>query len=366
MCAVFFTTVNPGSDMVLRESVKTVCIWALVYAGFVFTKFAGGELTWTSLFTFGILVIGSAIMWAGSAFIFFKTGKHLPGRTFYAKLLATLSLQAIYLAASILFGGLLFQKAFYPNVTESVLLICFKYTLCFGLGFTFLCQIQLLRGQRQKDLLTVEELEKQLRESELELLKNELDPHFVYNTLVPLSYLIDHDAGKAKEFTQLLLQVYQFLLENKNKNYTTVAKELEFSKNYFFLLRVRFKEGISLSVVNKCRMDLQDLFVLPCSLQILLENAVKHNSFTEAQPLHIEVIIDEKTLTVRNNLSSTSEKVRSSGIGLKNLKARFRLVANSTVLFIVTQQYFAVRLPLRNNSDIYDKNSYHRRRFFNF
>jgi two-component system, LytTR family, sensor kinase len=352
--------------MEIRYGVKTVCLYAFAYAVFVFTTFFHYERTWHSSLTFLLLLTASFVVWMGSIVILSKVREHLFERTIYVKLLTALALQTIFLTATILLGALFFNSVSKAYVDENSLLVWLKYTFCFGAGFTLLSEVLYLSRERQLDALTIGDLEEELRESEIEILKNELDPHFVYNTLVPLSYLIENDACKAKEFTHRLLQVYQYLLENKNRSYTTVARELDFSKSYFFLLQVRYKEAISLSIVNKCGIDLEEVFVLPFSLQILLENAVKHNSFNQEQPLHVQVIIDEKTLTVRNNLSPTNEKVRSTGIGLKNLKARFRLVANATILFTVTQQYFTARLPLRNNSDIYDKNSYHRRRFFNF
>jgi two-component system, LytTR family, sensor kinase len=352
--------------MELRYGVKTVCIFAFAYAFFVFAKFFGYERTWHSLLTFLLLLIASFLVWSGLTVILSKVREHLLGRTVYAKLLTAFSLQTIFLTATVLLAGLFFVNVSRTYVDENSLLVWLRYTLWFGAGFTLLWEVLSLSKERELDAVTVLELEKQLKESEIEILKNELDPHFVYNTLVPLSYLIENDSCKAKEFTYRLLQVYQYLLENKSRSFTTVARELDFCKSYFFLLQVRYKEAISLSVVNKRGTDLEEVFVLPFSLQILLENAVKHNSFDQEQQLHIQVIIDDATLTVRNNLSPKNEKVRSTGIGLKNLKARFRLVANSTILFTVTQQYFTARLPLKNNSDIYDKNSYHRRRFFNF
>ncbi len=196
--------------------------------------------------------------------------------------------------------------------------------------------------ERQSDLLNFEQLERAKVESELEALKSQIDPHFMFNSLNTLSYLIEHDQGKALQFNESLSDVYRYILLNKNKELVSLREEIEFANNYFLLMRIRFGLGVVLEVDQE--MDVEGKLLAPISLQLLLENAVKHNEFSERHPLRISLHIHNGVIEVSNNLQPKEVK-NSSKIGLRNLKERYRLALGKELSIEHTKDCFKVYLP---------------------
>lgn len=197
--------------------------------------------------------------------------------------------------------------------------------------------------ERQTDLLAFEQLERARVESELEILKAQIDPHFMFNSLNTLSYLIENEPSKALLFNEGLSDVYRYILMNKDKELVSLAEEIEFSKNYFSMIQIRFGEGVRLIIDLPKNVD--DKLLLPISLQLLLENAVKHNEFGPDNPLEIKIEQKEGFVVVSNNLQLKKTKPKSSRIGLRNLKERYRLITNREVYVAGTDSEFVVKLP---------------------
>lgn len=196
--------------------------------------------------------------------------------------------------------------------------------------------------ERQGDLVNFEKLERAKVESELEALKSQIDPHFMFNSLNTMAYLIENDQLKALQFNESLSDVYRYILINKKKELVTLAEELQFARNYFLLIKIRFGEGVKL--VNHTSLREDDKFLSPISLQLLLENAVKHNAFKEDEPLIIEISLRDGYVLVTNNRAPKPVK-NSSKVGLKNLKERYRLVMGKEVLVEAKEKVFEVSLP---------------------
>lgn len=196
--------------------------------------------------------------------------------------------------------------------------------------------------ERQSDLVNFEKLERAKVESELEALKSQIDPHFMFNSLNTLSYLIENDREKALLFNESLSDVYRYILMNKQKELVTLQEEIEFANSYFVLMQIRFGLGVRFHVDTKG--EEQNKLLAPISLQLLLENAVKHNEFNEERPLDIYLNMLSGWVEVTNNLQIKKVK-NSSKIGLRNLKERYRLVIGKEVMIEQTDQEFKVRLP---------------------
>jgi sensor histidine kinase YesM len=193
-----------------------------------------------------------------------------------------------------------------------------------------------------------ERLEKAKLEAELEALKNQIDPHFMFNSLNTLSYLIENDAAKAKLFNDNLAEVYRYILYNKERNLVLLSEELEFAEKYFSLLKIRFGGAVSLTISSSGQSD--DYLIPPISLQILLENAIKHNEFSERQPMEISITISNDSITVSNALRPKSVLERSSRIGLKNLNDRYKLITEEELTQRNDGELFTVTLPLLKTS----------------
>jgi LytS/YehU family sensor histidine kinase len=158
-----------------------------------------------------------------------------------------------------------------------------------------------------------------------------------------VSSLIQSDPEKAEQFINNLSSVYRYVLENGQKDMVPLQSELDLLNRYFDLHRVRDEEKISLTIDYT---DAGDYRIIPVSLQILLENAIKHNSATRQNPLKISVFFEDQHVVVRNNLQKKATQMKSTGIGLRNLAERIRLVMGKALIIEETDNYFAVKIPL--------------------
>ncbi|WP_299174170.1 2TM domain-containing protein [uncultured Allomuricauda sp.] len=175
-------------------------------------------------------------------------------------------------------------------------------------------------------------------------LKNQLDPHFLFNSLNVLTSLIEEDPTQAQKFTTSLSKVYRYVLEQKNKDLVTVDEELNFARTYVRLLKMRFEDSIVFEIPDNCSVP--DAKIVPLSLQLLLENAVKHNIVTAGKPLHLKVIEQDGMLIVRNNLQEKQVVKKSSGVGLQNIKQRYGILTDREVFITKTKSEFSVGLPI--------------------
>ncbi|MEO0570620.1 MAG: 2TM domain-containing protein [Bacteroidota bacterium] len=175
-------------------------------------------------------------------------------------------------------------------------------------------------------------------------LKNQLDPHFLFNSLNVLTSLIEEDPHQAQKFTTSLSKVYRYVLEQKNKDLVSVDEELDFARTYVRLLKMRFEDSIVFDIPDKASHP--ELKIVPLSLQLLLENAVKHNVVTASRPLHIKVFEDSGVLTVSNNLQAKEVVKKSSGVGLQNIKQRYSILTDRAMNIVKTNTDFSVHLPM--------------------
>ncbi len=180
--------------------------------------------------------------------------------------------------------------------------------------------------------------------AKFDALKNQLDPHFLFNSLNVLSSLIDEDPRQAQRFTTALSKVYRYVLEQKNKDLVPVDEELDFARTYVKLLTMRFEDGIRFEIPERALNS--EAKIVPLSLQLLLENAVKHNVVSSDKPLVIKVYEADGNLVVQNNLQEKSVVKRSSGVGLRNVQQRYSIISNRNVQIHKTASEFSVQLPM--------------------
>ncbi len=180
--------------------------------------------------------------------------------------------------------------------------------------------------------------------AKFDALKNQLDPHFLFNSLNVLTSLIEEDPDQAQKFTTSLSKVYRYVLEQKNKDLVTVDEELQFAKTYIRLLKMRFEDSIIFDIPEKCSNP--EAKIVPLSLQLLLENAVKHNVVTSTRPLHIKVFEDGESLVIQNNLQEKQVVKKSSGVGLRNIQQRYSILSDKEVQIKKTSKDFTILLPM--------------------
>ncbi|MEQ8627348.1 histidine kinase [Ekhidna sp.] len=190
-----------------------------------------------------------------------------------------------------------------------------------------------------------EQIQKELAAAKLESLKNQVNPHFLFNSFSVLTSLVEEDSKTAVKFISKLSDMYRYILENDEKTVVTLEEELAFIDSYTFLLSMRHRSAI---VVHK-HLDLpsKEILIPPMSIQVLIENAVKHNSFSIDEPLHIIVKNDgQKAIIVENEKRKKEHLTSSTQIGLKNLSKRLILSAGKALEILDNEQTFQVRLPL--------------------
>lgn len=194
-----------------------------------------------------------------------------------------------------------------------------------------------------------EALKRENLQTQLDSLKTQINPHFLFNNLGSLSSLIIEDPARAATFVNELSAVYRYLLQANQHQLTTLKSELTFLRDYFHLLKTRFGEGVHLEVDVE---DHQRAYLLPpLTLQLLIENAVKHNIVLAQKPLHIRVYTDRSdNLVVANNLQKKTAPVLSSKVGLRTIISKYKLLNQGVVRIAETSTHFRVELPLVKNN----------------
>jgi two-component system, LytTR family, sensor kinase len=215
----------------------------------------------------------------------------------------------------------------------------------FSVIFTLLFEVARLSYERLNERQAVKRLGRKWHKAEMNALKYEMDPHFIFNSLNTLSHLINTDSSKAYLFNHKLAQVYKYFLTTKNKDLIPVAKELAFIKDYVFLLNIRYSEKLTLDI-HIDNLDIDQALIVPCALQVPIENAIKHNELTVQEPLSIKIFFDGNTLQVSNVLRPKQYLVESTSIGLSNLNNRYQLACKQAINVLKTNHEFIVKLPL--------------------
>lgn len=177
-----------------------------------------------------------------------------------------------------------------------------------------------------------------------QVLQNQVNPHFLFNSLNVLGSLIDLDVSKAKVFTRELSLFYRDLLMFKDRDIITLKEEIDFVKRYIYLQQIRFGEALQVEIIANEKIEGK---VIPLSLQVLVENAIKHNEISQANPLNIVIAIsDEYELIVENNLQPKTLLEETSKTGLQNLAGRYRFLTGKEMIITNNNHYFRVSLPL--------------------
>lgn len=187
--------------------------------------------------------------------------------------------------------------------------------------------------------------------AKFETLKNQIDPHFLFNSLNVLSSLIEENPENAQRFTTSLSKIYRYVLEQKDKELVSVEEELSFAKTYMNLLKMRFENSLFYELPIQedgiaSSLAMKDAKVVPLSLQLLLENTVKHNVVSEQRPLHIRIYVEGDYLAIQNDLQKKEVIQSRQGVGLQNIVDRYGIITNRKVLIEQNEKTFTVKIPI--------------------
>ena len=193
-------------------------------------------------------------------------------------------------------------------------------------------------------LVEIEMHKKETLQAQLENLRNQINPHFLFNNLSVLSSLVYKDQDKAVDFIDQLSKVYRYVLENQNNELVKLKSELKFIESYCFLLKIRFGENIKFNF--KVSSDDSELFIAPMAIQLLLENAIKHNEISQEFPLEVQIYIEDKYLVISNEIQLRKGFVESSKTGLKNIISRYSYFTKLPVVITDENKRFTVKIPV--------------------
>lgn len=190
-----------------------------------------------------------------------------------------------------------------------------------------------------------ERLKNQQIRTQFEVLQNQMSPHFLFNSLNTLTTLIAEDQKTAIDFTQTLSEVYRYILQNKEKELVKLGDELSFSKSYIYLLQMRYPQNLNVNFsIDKKH---EERYIAPLTLQMLIENAVKHNIISKTDPLQIDIYVEkDSVLVVKNNLQLKKTLEKSTKTGLANIRKRYSYLGNREIDVITSQKNFMVVVPL--------------------
>ncbi|MEQ8524758.1 sensor histidine kinase [Gracilimonas sp.] len=231
------------------------------------------------------------------------------------------------------------MSVWFPGMIEYNL-----FALSFSLSIAAFVNADVIIKDWKKSLLENEILEKENAKARLSVLQAQISPHFLFNNFNVLNALIDEDPKLAQRYLDALSDIYRYVLNQKNEELVLLKDEIEFIKKYLFLLRIRFNEKLTCSISVNGHGDYR---VPSATLQILVENAVKHNEISSRHPLNISIkVIDDEQLEVRNNLQPKKSSIKSTEVGLKNISDRYKYFTDKPVHIKKNELEFVVQIPI--------------------
>lgn len=289
---------------------------------------------------FGIIMMES-IFWVWRWIDRHQYRESSPGRRFILQ-----SFTGLLVA---IFWILLVRLSYTYLFSHGMLIILWDESLIFFLVVFFMLTLNFadlgnfLIERYRKSLAEIEKFRKENAEYQFEMLKLQLNPHFLFNSLNTLSSLVHEDPEKSAEFIRKLSDVYRYVLDNRNKELVTLREEMEFIQAFAFLQGLRFQGMIDFRI--NVDEDMLDKKIAPMSLQLLVENAIKHNVASRKAPLWIEIITDKNSIIVTNNFQP-KENQDGTGVGLKNISSRYNFLTGRKIQIYQDENLFRVSIPL--------------------
>jgi len=299
-----------------------------------------------------VVVLTSAILFFRRLYAYFD--KVLPYDTRIVRRLI-LQIVIMFIFVNIVTQGILYAATHFFNITKVDYLVKKEFTplakitgylsqalfvILLNVGHFTYYSLQKWR----ESALRASNLEKEKSQVQFDNLKNQLNPHFLFNSLTSLDSLIQENPTLARDFLQQLSKVFRYVLKNKEKGLVSLETELSFIKHYVSLLKTRF--GESLYVDYAIADNTFDLQITPVTLQILIENAIKHNIINENNPLTIHIKSEGDTLIIENNIQRKKQVESSNGQGLINLRTLYSFLSDREIVISTEEDVFSVKIPL--------------------
>ncbi len=296
-------------------------------------------------------VITTAI-WLGNRFIMIYCRKKYP---LYSDVKKRITYQAIVMLLFTLVANTLFGSFFEKTFHDETIGLTLEDQLIHSNSAAIFCTIMIISiyesiffsGQLRRSVEEAENLKRESLTAQLDALRTQVNPHFLFNNLNTLVSLIPENPAHATDFVQQLSKLYRHILEVKDEQSILLKDELGVLRAYAFLLQTRFGSNLEVNIdVPEEKLNQK---IVPLSLQLLMENAIKHNIVSADKPLQINIFAENGSLVIDNNLQMKKQVLESTGIGLNNIRNRYKLISEKPVIVTETATNFRVSIPLIKN-----------------
>ncbi|TDI70593.1 MAG: histidine kinase [Bacteroidetes bacterium] len=295
----------------------------------------------------------AVFIYMGNSYFFTYLRKKYPGKLFTSKNLGIGFIGAIAVTIlSIFFARIIIEMVIdgegFVEFLEGESIQFYFVAFVISIVVTFIFYLVYYYRFTQERKVKEQKILAGTASAQFDALKNQLDPHFLFNSLNVLTSLIEENTEAATRFTIALSKVYRYVLEQKNKELVTIEEELKFARIYMSLIKMRFEDSIVFTTPE--HISNPEAKVVPLSLQLLLENAVKHNQVTPSRKLHISIQEKDGNLIIKNNVQPKNVVKGSSGVGLQNIRKRYHLLTDRPVAIQQNEKEFVVSIPLLTQS----------------
>ncbi len=320
----------------------------IVFMGCRFNRFP--YFTWDKYLTTLIITTG---LWFGDRLIMVWSRSKYPAFKDVRKriLFQSLTMFIFTVIGNNLIGYLMddviFQSRHISHFTSDILIVSNSAAIFCTIMIIAIYESVYFMNELKKSVEEQENLKRESLHAQLNALKTQVNPHFLFNNLNTLAAVIPEDPELAVEFVQQMSKVYRHILEVKDENSILLKEELDVVKAYGFLLKTRFGKNLDIDI-NVPDEKLKQRIV-PFSLQLLMENAIKHNIVSSEKPLKISVFAENGHLLISNNLQMKNQVNESTGIGLENIRNRYKLLGDREVKVVDDGENFTVSIPLLEN-----------------
>jgi hypothetical protein len=289
----------------------------------------------------------AGIIWQGNRYLMFRTRRRFTWFHRPVEKLILLVLNNVFYTIPVTVGmlWLWYEWLALREADWAVIRIIALINVICVLFVTHVYETVFMLREQQSEQLRNEQLERAKAEAELIALRNQVDPHFMFNSLNALTYLIETDPRRGLMFAENLAEVYRYILVQKDRPLVLLEDELDFTHQYTDLLHLRF--GDALLISKKFAPNAERRFLIPPnSVFMAFENAVKHNEISEQYPLRISVDVQDDMLIISNSIRRRVQVTDSPNIGLRNLEERFKLLTGRPISVKRDETIFSIEMPL--------------------
>lgn len=299
-------------------------------------------------FNFYEALVDSTITFLFAVFIWYYNIKTLPAyssRDVANGFSVTRLVKGLFLGIAVMFILACIQQFLLSHLNFGPVMLMFEVRgILVNVMFYMIIHLLHQGAQNQQVAIELEQIKADNLGAQYELLKQQVNPHFLFNSLNTLKYMVESSDKHSVDFILKLSDFYRFTLESRKMDLITLGEELEILNAYLYLLKARFEDGINLSI--EIEKDHYRSFIPPFTLQLLVENCIKHNVVSLDRPLHIRLYSEKDLLVVENRLQLKRTPEASTGMGLKNINERYIHLLNKKIEILASETLFTIKLPI--------------------